>query len=102
MNAFPRTGHGMTGNQMYLLASHTRVLMIIKSLRASTTGFAIIAGRGILISLACRRFASTFGTGVMIRDRRDRVASSANSLRLLTTITRLIFAVVTPRLMSLR
>jgi|NorSeaMetagenome_1021524.scaffolds.fasta_scaffold15925_6 hypothetical protein len=76
--------------------------MIIKSLRASTTGFAIIAGRGILISLACRRFASTFGTGVMIRDRRDRVASSANSLRLLTTITRLIIAVVTPRLMSWR
>ncbi len=101
MNAFSRTGHGMTGNQMYLLAA-TRGCFDYKITACFDYGLRIIAGRGILISLACRRFASIFGTGVMIRDRRGRVASSANSLRLLTTITRLIIAVVTPRLMSWR
>jgi hypothetical protein len=95
VNAFSAHGSWDDGEPNVLTSQPHEGVMIIKSLRASTTGFAIIAGRGILISLACRRFASTFGTGVMIRDRRDRVASSANSLRLLTTS---LIAIVTPRL----
>ena len=102
MSAFSAHGSWDDGEPNVLtIASHTRVFDY-KITACFNYGLRIIAGRGILISLACRRFASIFGTGVMIRDRRDRVASSANSLRLLTTITRLIIAVVTPRLMSWR